>query len=431
MSKYKQFIFKSYSFDEAKKTAAFKYGYDDELDFTESYTFDFDYAKYDHAVLDRAIQNLFFIAGISYYKMYLAPVISVHSGNIDDLLADFLRQTYTKGLGEFFYVNKLRSDMTIQFPKVENSKLNMLSNDGEGALIGLGGGKDSLLSTDLLRDKFEVSTWSVGHKPQLIPLVERIELPHYWVGRSWDAQMLELNEKDALNGHVPISAILAATGCVTAVLAGKKDVVVSNENSASEPTLSYNGVEINHQYSKSLEFERMFQQVLEHQFGGTLRYYSLLRPLSELRIAELFALHSFSKYKDLFCSCNRAFRHESRSMSWCGECPKCAFVFLILTPFIERSDLESVYGKNLLLDSSLQETYKNLLGIAGEKPLECVGEIKESRYAMLLAFEQYPELRDVYQFDVPQEYNYQELHPHLIPAEIHSLISHSISPAAD
>lgn len=118
-------------------------------------------------------------------------------------------------------------------------------------------------------------------------------------------------------------------------------------------------------------------------------------------------------------------------MSWCGECPKCAFVFLILTPFIERTDLERIYGKNLLLDSSLQETYKNLLGIAGEKPLECVGEIKESRYAMLLAFERYPELRRVYLFEVPQEYNYQELHPHLIPVEIYSLISASISPAAE
>src|SRR5690606_11803653 len=113
-----------------------------------------------------------------------------------------------------------------------------------------------------------------------------------------------------------------------------------------------------------------------------------LRPLSELRIAELFAKVGFEKYKSLFSSCNRAFVLESKSMSWCGECSKCAFTFLILSPFIDQPELEKLWGgNNLLLDPSLEATYRQLLGIEGDKPLDCVGEIKESRAAMRLAQE--------------------------------------------
>src|SRR6185503_12653139 len=174
---------------------------------------------------------------------------------------------------------------------------------------------------------------------------------HLWVERAWDRQLLELTKQGALNGHIPISAILACAGIVAAVLSGKRDVVVSNEQSANEPDFTYNGVEINHQYSKSQEFEDDFQKLLQHIFGDELRYYSFLRPLSEMHIAELFAQRWFNTYHDVFSSCNRAFIHTSDRMTWCGTCPKCAFVYLMLTPFIPEEKLNALWnGKNLLLD---------------------------------------------------------------------------------
>jgi hypothetical protein len=120
-------------------------------------------------------------------------------------------------------------------------------------------------------------------------------------------------------------------------------------------------------------------------------------------------------------SCNRAFVHGQTEMSWCGECPKCAFTFLLLTPFIQRQELEQVWGKNLLLDEKLETTYRQLLGIEGDKPLDCVGEIKESRTAMRLAQKQYPEL-DKYEFDIPEGYDYKILAPHQIPSEYFTLL---------
>ena len=421
MSKYQAFIFKDYSFDQTKKTLTLTYGYDVDLVFTETYVFDFDFVDYEPAVLDRAIQHLFYMAGVSYYKAYLPPQIQVQKGQIDTLLSEFLSKTYDGGLGEFFYVNHMDPRTKITFPVTVGTTLNMLSVKGAGKLIGLGGGKDSLVSVELLRNHEKVATWSLNHRSQLEPLVSRVGLPHLWVERSLDPQIQTLNKQDAMNGHVPISAILACVGTVVAVLSGYQDIVVSNESSASEPTLTYQGVAINHQYSKSLTFEKDYQQLLKSQFGDTLRYYSLIRPFTELKVAEMFT-DLYDKYADVFSSCNRAYVLTSDGMSWCGKCAKCAFVCLVLTPFIDKQKLEQLWGKNLLLDPELEQTYKQLLGIEGDKPLDCVGEVKESRSAMLLAFETYPELSSKYEFDVPTNYDFRAPSENLIPSELHTAV---------
>lgn len=418
MNRYRQFLFKGYRFDKASRQLVLRYGYDDALEFHETYHFGFEFVKYDEAALDQALQLLFFMAGVSYYKMYLAPEIIVQAGQIDEALAAFLGKTYQRGLGEFFYLNHLDPQTPVTFPintpRVEPVEV---KNSG-GQLIGLGGGKDSLVSIELLGDLPHISTWSLNHRSQLTPLAERVGLPHLWVSREWDTQIPILNAQDALNGHVPISAILSCVGVVTCILSGNRDTVVSNESSASEPTLHYQAVAINHQYSKSLEYEQDFQACLNRLFGSGVRYYSLLRPLSELRIAELFARSSFSKYQDVFSSCNRAFTLGQRHLSWCGVCPKCAFTFLIFTPFVERQALEKLWqGKNLLLDSALEPIYRQLLGIEGDKPFDCVGEIKEARAAMHLAQAICPELSK-YAFELPADYDFRAWSEHQIPEDI-------------
>lgn len=427
MSNYSEFIFRSYEFDPDSGVLKLNYAIDDAYKFTETYTFDFSFVAYDYAVLDRALKLLFFVAGVSYYKTYTPPRIKILQGEIDSHLAKFLSKTYQKGLGEFWYVNRLDPKTPVIFPITGPESLNTSSNDGEGLLVGIGGGKDSLTSVELLHQQnMPMTTWSLNHRPQLTPLIERIDLPHAWVERAWDPKLVGLVTQGAYNGHIPISAIFAAVGVIVAILTGKRDVVTSNEQSANEPTLHYKGVPINHQYSKSEEFEKDFQAYLAHSFGDTIRYYSFLRPLSELKIAELFAAHGFTKYKDVFSSCNRAYVHTSRHMSWCGLCTKCAFTFLILSPFLPRRELEALFGgKNLLLESDLMPTFKQLLGIEGDKPLECVGEIKESRAAMRLAQQIYPELAG-YRFDLPEGYDFRAIGTHSMPEEIWSLFEHAV-----
>lgn len=421
---YTQFIFENYHFDAHTNTLTLEYSFDGSLQFTETFRFDFNSVTYDATALDIACQNLFFMAGVSYYKAYLAPEIVIKKGTLDPMAASFLSEVYQRGLGEFFYVNKLDPRTPIVFPTNATSLPTAPIHRAKGLLLGIGGGKDSLVSAELLRDKVSnLATWSVGHRLQLAPLVQRIGLPHYWVERTWDRKLMEINATGALNGHVPISAILACTGVIVAILSGRQDVIVSNEQSANEPTLYYQDMAINHQYSKSQEFEETFQAHLARLLGDQVRYYSLLRPLSELHIAELFAKHGFDLYRDVFSSCNRAFTHEVDHIFWDGTCPKCAFVFMALTPFVAQEKLEQLFsGKNLLRSPNLEPTYRQLLGIEGDKPLECVGEIKESRAAMRLSSVMYPELTAEYMFELPEEYDYKTLSSHHIPEEIYALL---------
>ncbi len=418
----KQFIFTSYDFNPDQKTLQLHYRFDDEPEFTETYSFDFPYINYNKAAVDKACQALHIMAGVSYFKTYLAEEIILKNTRLSSDEASFFEETYQKGLGEFFYVNKLSPKTPMQFP-VDNPHSERIRFKNDGLLIGIGGGKDSLLSVELLKSLPRVATWSVGHRQQLEPLIQRIGIPHFWVERTIDPQLIKLNSQpDTLNGHVPISAILSCVGVIVALLTGYQDIVVSNENSSNEPTLIYKNTEINHQYSKSLEYEQAFQGYVSQSFGESVRYYSFLRPLSEVYIAELFARTGFDKYKDVFCSCNRAFRQDEHTLFWCGKCAKCAFTFMAFTPFVAKNNLESLWHKNLLEDPTLIPTYRKLLGIDADKPLDCVGEVKESRQAMQLAFKEYPNLQKTYHFEIPSEYHYKNLAPHNMPEDIATVL---------
>jgi hypothetical protein len=428
--KYQQFIFEDYIFDTDTQVLSLHYSFDGTIHFTENFHFDFPLHEHDASALDRAFQLLFFMAGVSYYKAYLAPEIVVKKGWLDQPMADFYAKTYQRGLGEFFYINQLDPKMPITFPVTSEQPLPAThSQPSHGILIGLGGGKDSLLSVELVRNSdTDIATWSLNHRPQLTPLVERIGLPHYFVEREWDPSLIQHNAEGALNGHIPISAILAACGVIVAILTGREDVSMSNELSANEPTLVVDGVAINHQYSKTSEFEVDFQELLAHAFANGPRYYSFLRPLSELHIAELFCkVNALRHYEGVFSSCNRAYVHGSNHIFWDGTCPKCAFFFLAMAPFAETEQLTAIFdGKNLLHDPELEQTYRQVLGIAGDKPLDCIGEIKESRTAMRLIQTHDVSLRDKYSFDIPDSYDYRALGGHHMPPEVYTLFSTSL-----
>ena len=139
--------------------------------------------------------------------------------------------------------------------------------------------------------------------------------------------------------------------------------------------------EVNHQYSKSLAFETAAARVIDSYLPG-FRYFSLLRPLSELAIAALFS--ELPEYLEVFRSCNTAFRQspDERGAQWCLDCPKCRFVFLILAPFVERAELLRTFGGNPLADPAQRQGYAALLGLTDHLPWECVGEVEESLAAL-------------------------------------------------
>ncbi len=90
------------------------------------------------------------------------------------------------------------------------------------------------------------------------------------------------------------------------------------------------------------------------------------------------------QYHEAFTSCNAIFRLDPalRGTSWCGDCPKCRFVFLVLAPFCEPAHLRDVFGRDLLDDERQFAGFALLTATGGHKPFECVGEEEESLAAI-------------------------------------------------
>jgi hypothetical protein len=207
--------------------------------------------------------------------------------------------------------------------------------------------------------------------------------------REIDPQLLRSAELGFLNGHVPVTGILSAIAVLAAVLEDRDAVVMSNEWSASVPTLEYQGRPVNHQYSKSEEFEAAFRVVLAASPGpdpDRPDYFSWLRDRTELWVGREFA--KLTAYHSTFRSCNKAFYTERarRFTYWCGDCDKCAFIDLILAPFLPAEALRQIFAVTgePLENPALAGKFRSLLG-AGAKPFECVGEVTECRAALLLA----------------------------------------------
>lgn len=336
------------------------------------------------AAFDAALKLLHLVAGVSYYKAGVPEAIVVDVGPLDDATADLLDELYFHGLGEFAYHNKLDLAGRIRFPRGASASAPAVAIGlPPRSLVPIGGGKDSLVSVELLKTQREDATvaW-VGLSPLIAACVERTGLPALNVERRLAPELFEYNKLGAWNGHIPVTAINSAILALAAVLYGYDAVVFSNERSASSATLEYAGQAVNHQWSKGWEFERRFAAYLRSHVAADLAYCSLLRPLSELAVTKLFARQT--RYDDVFSSCNRNFKilGPKPADRWCGQCPKCHFVFLALAPFVTKPRLLSIFGRNLLDDETQTAGFDALMEFREHKPFECVGEGRESRAAM-------------------------------------------------
>ena len=249
----------------------------------------------------------------------------------------------------------------------------------------IGGGKDSVVSLEVLRSAQEpIILFSLGEFEAINRVARVSGLPMATVKRRLSQNLFELNSQGALNGHIPISAVIAFVLPVCAILYGFDSAALSNERSASSGNLDYGGMGINHQYSKGFEFERNVSRHFRGRLLQHFEYFSLLRPFSELQIARLFSRST--AYHPVFTSCNAAFKidHGRRISRWCCACPKCRSTFLLMAPFMEKARLLSIFGQNLLDTQDQITGFEELMGLRGIKPFECVGEPDEYLAALLL-----------------------------------------------
>jgi hypothetical protein len=359
---------------------------------------------------DLTVRRLAFLTGmveiLSYWKLCCSPRIEIAAGYLSEAEIRFWDALIRKGLGEFFYTNHITPNIDlsiVSFGKPEDHRTEAHPKNPQGPdsyLVLVGGGKDSIVSLELLRELphtagATVTPFALNPIPASLEGIHSANYPDYLLAkRTIDPKLRDLNSNGYLNGHTPFSALIAFIATLTAYTNGQRFVLASNEASANEGNIDFDGFKINHQYSKSLEFESAFRTYIS-QLHIPVEYVSLLRPLNEIQICALFS--TMSRQHPIFRSCNREQTLAARSrhaathpntasihrQGWCADCPKCVFTFLCLRCFLAEQELQEIFGVSVDTQPHFISLASSLAGFSDHKPFECVGTYEEVQSSLV------------------------------------------------
>lgn len=441
-NKYPTFIYEGYQYYSDSSNIYIKYNFNisEEIYFNPELTIEKkDYINIDVSndeFFDYLVFHLGLIELISYWKATCSKEIIIKPSALNKQQAQWWKYLYYHGLGEFFHVNNINTNIddfvTIipnnnDIPQFYTKKI-----DTKGNLIPVGGGKDSSLTLEVLSEQYNNNDCFL-----LNPLQSSLNVcdkagydkqKQIAVKRVIDKRLLELNNEGYLNGHTPFSAVLAFLTLLVSYIYRKKYIILSNESSANESTVKNSMV--NHQYSKTFDFEKRFDDYVKTYMTKDINYFSILRPLNELQIAKYFS--KYEKYLKVFRSCNVG----NRKNIWCGRCPKCLFVYIILSPFIDENMLVEIFGDNLLDKPYMEKYFRELTALDDIKPFECVGTIEDVKSALSIYYknkttkdlpyliDKYKEHFDSYDFHIQLSFYNNE---HIIPHVFENLIKKEVS----
>lgn len=373
-------VFRVLGWDADGEDVALRYGIDGLGTFTERLTFvghDVAASASRSAVVRGALQLTLLAAATSYLKVCLPRRVEL--GALPPAAVAMVEALLTDGLAELAFDHDL--DLTDAFDLAyEPVEPLPATVSPPGVLVPVGGGKDSAVTATVAATHDpDAATIAVNPRRSMRSTAEAVGLPLREVRRALDPQLFALNDAGAINGHVPITAIVGSICAVAAALEGRGTVLLSNERSADEPTRRLADRDVNHQYSKSSGFEQLHLAATRELTGGGVAVRSFLRPASELLIARAFAQHPH--LLAAVNSCNRAYALNAERIEWCGDCPKCRFVQLTLAPFLDHDELVGRLGFDALDDPAQLPGVRALVD-PDAKPFECVGTVDEAQLAL-------------------------------------------------
>lgn len=380
--KYKEFIYDKYTIEKIEDSLKIIYFFEIPglTKFTPTLSIpnkDITNPSIDENILNDLVFNIGMVELISYWKTCMPYNIKVNAGYLDNDDINFYKKLYYNGLGEFRYTNNI--DISYEdFCDIKSygSKLEFNKNyESKGNLVTIGGGKDSVVALNLVKN-MDNKAFILSPKKVQIDCALKANIEYLSMHRMLDQNMIDLNKEGYLNGHTPFSALLSFITYLMAYLNNRKYIILSNESSANEANVK--GTNINHQYSKSYEYECDFNNYVERRYNLDIHYFSLLRPLYEIEIASIFS--RCKEYHQIFKSCNKGSKNEP--WVWCCNCSKCLFVYIMLSPFLNDDELINIFGEDLLNKEDLKETFKDLIGITDNKPFDCVGTYEEVNFAI-------------------------------------------------
>lgn len=385
--KYPNFIYRDYVIESTNETISITYFFEIENleKFEHKIEINSKFIRKDinEQILNNLVFNLGLVEVISYIKSCFCKNLIIKCGAIDKYQEKWFKKLYFLGLGELRYLNKIEiteNEIVNFISEGKEIKYDESSEIFENNIIPIGGGKDSnvtlgILNPDTKKDlAFIINPKKITMECAKIAGFEDDNILK--ITRKIDNRLIELVKKGFINGHVPFSAVLSFIAYIAGYLTKRKYIVLSNESSANESNVV--GEQINHQYSKTLEYELDFDEYSQRYLKQPVKYFSLLRPLNELQIAKIFS--KFKEYHSTFKSCNVGSKTEP--WKWCSNCPKCLFVYIILSPFLSKKELIEIFGEDLFENKDLLNTFNELLGRSDNKPFECVGTYEEVNFAV-------------------------------------------------
>lgn len=415
--KYPQFIYENYSWKVIKNDLKifFLFKIEPSVEFRPEITIKNIDKKRVAEAGDCVLNNLIFHIGLiemlSYWKATCSPEIIIKAGHLNDNQIKWWHDIIINGMGQYFFENKINFTVP-NFLKIisesDNAGCRYEKEFQEKYLVPIGGGKDSIVTLEKLLAKPARGGSALGGKATCFlvnPFISALKVVKVSgsgkpiiIERKLDPILLKMNadslpagRQGFLNGHIPFTALLSFLGVLSAVLFDFKFVVFSNEKSANEGNVEYLGKTINHQWSKSSEFEKKFKEYCKKYLAKNISYSSFLRNYTELEISKMFV--QLPKYFSFFSSCNIVKRMKNAVIKnggrgkWCGECPKCLFVYITLYPFLPQKEMLKIFGKDLYEDEKLLPLMKDLMGEGKLKPFECVGTFAETKIALQLGLQ--------------------------------------------
>lgn len=322
-------------------------------------------------IIERLTSIAGFIIATSYWKATVSPVFETSGSGLIETRSGFWDRFMTASFGEFTYRNGL-TQQVLGGPLVSvkgttaHRKRPIIWPTESSPLVLYSGGKDSSAALELFEKnniEFSQILFNTTEK-QREKALKHGAVDTYEITRTLDPKLFELNDSGYLNGHTPFSAMLSVLGLILATVTGHNQVVAANTRSDETSNLFWQGQAINHQWSKTIEFERMLKELTD-AVGGP-RYVALFRPLYELQL--ISGLDSRN-----FISCNRMFKEGK----WCGVCPKCIWIWLAVAA-IDTADIATdLIGSDPRTKPETISTLRSMAGLAEEHPFECTGSPEE------------------------------------------------------
>ena len=340
--------------------------------------------KVPKAVLEPTLQALLLMIGINYWLAFPTKNIRIEGFTLTHEQAHFWDKLYLNGLGEFFYLMQIDFRNLIAFPYNDSATVSPPARFERPAraLLLNGAGKDSILSAEILKTSgIPFDFFAFAPTPAHERIAKIVGARTITVNRRRDPWLNAI-----MHGAYPSVSTFTFIATLLAELLGYNSIIFSNERSSDFGNINYLGLQVNHQWCKSSEAEKMINDYIQSYITPDISTRSLLRQYSELEIVRRFV--RYPQYLYDFTSCNTYFwlsRTEqllSRKNYWCNRCPKCVFLFASFSAFLPKKELINIFGADLYTKKRLLPLFRRILGIEGFKPLDCVGEPEEMILAM-------------------------------------------------